>query len=106
LKRSSGSRPLVALVTPRTLLRVLRVMWLVPIVSMFGLLSIMWRFRVMTNRQIRLLAQLESTVRNVRKALEDADSADCIDWAITIQLVTADLMATVVGDIQNRSNYA
>lgn len=57
---------------------------------------------VMTNRQVRLVDQLETAVRNLGKAIEDGDSVDCIDWGITVQVVTADLMATVVGNVTNR----
>jgi hypothetical protein len=57
---------------------------------------------VMTNRQIRLLEQLESSVRKVREAVEDGDSTDCIDWGITVQVAMADLMATVIGNVHNR----
>jgi len=59
----------------------------------------------MTKRQAELLERIELAVAGMRAAVGRDDSADCIDWGLTVQIATADLSATVITDVTNRERY-
>jgi len=49
-----------------------------------------------------MVDQIASAVTSISERTERNDPTDLIDWCITIQIVTAELMATAVTDITNR----
>ena len=52
----------------------------------------------------KLFVSIEGAVTEARLALEDADPVDCIAELTTVQLKTAELIATLLTRVQTRGN--
>lgn len=50
--------------------------------------------------QAELFVAIEEAVAEARKALDNTDAADCVDWLTTVQLKTAELVVTLIPRIQ------
>jgi len=54
-----------------------------------------------TNERLVLVDQIEAAVRMMRVEVEHGDCKEIADWACTVQLRTAELVATVVSNLRN-----
>jgi len=58
-----------------------------------------------TDKQRGLIDRMASALTSISVRAEDNDSADMIDWCTTMQILTAELVATAMTDITNRPTY-
>lgn len=54
-----------------------------------------------TNERLALVEQIETAVAAVRDAVDCNDCKEIADWATTVQLRTAELVATVMSELRN-----
>ena len=54
-----------------------------------------------TNERLALVEQIEAAVAAVRLSVKCNDCKEIADWACTVQLRTAELVATVVSNLRN-----
>ena len=56
----------------------------------------------MTTQREVLLERIVQAVEGVQRAAENEDCKEIIDWATTVQLLTAELVTTAITQVRNK----